>query len=430
MGLVMVPIAFLLGGAIDYQRAVTSRLNLKHDIDEAALAAAKHMRGCTPAGSRNCQNAATKAGVGAAQSYLLDKRLPVTDLKTTTKLAYDAATAIWTATVNFTAKSPTTLLKMIRLTAIDIGDQSSAAISFGVPFYTNFYLLLDNSSSMGIAASNADMDRMRALTPKWKAPPRYDDVPDCVFACHQPGFSSVYYDVPKANGVRFRIDDLRDATLGLLETAKTVAAENTLDKLKFGVYAFNNSVSTLSAPTGDLSLVSSLVTSLDLPTAADDGTQIENSISWLTNKVVKGKGDGKSDTTPFEIAFIVTDGVEDGANTGWRSKNYPTGFSPAGTIDRWLATPDISGAISETACDGLKKKGVTVAVVYTTYLPFPGTWRYDNMVKPFEDKIQPRLEACATKDYFYVASAPGEIEKGMKLLFDKAVRAMQLRVTK
>lgn len=426
-GLAFIPLMLAAGAALDYSRASTMQSELKRRADSAALAAAKaatdyyqaNCGGEDDGGGDDkgkCRANAIKAGSDSAQRFFSNIALPVGDLKT--KVEIGQGKDGWSATASFSGRVSTAVMKIARVEAMPISGSASAAIGFTGKSNLNFYLLLDNSSSMGIAATQADMTLMRTVT-SGKMLFGFTDVTSCVFACHEPGYSSVYYDVPKSRGVRFRIDDLRDATLGLVNLAKATAGQSNVGDIRMGAYAFSNTVNTLANIDASLNDVSDAVTKLDLPTVSD-GTQIADAIDWLGNNVLKSGGKGSS-KSPVEIVFLVTDGVEGGARTGWRSRNYPTGSI--------FGIPNVTGTISETACDNLKKKGATVAVVYTTYVPFPGDQRFDNMVTPFIDLIQPRLEACASPGYFFVASNPGDIGSGMQTLFRKAIDAAVLRLT-
>lgn len=424
-GLLVVPLVLAAGAAVDYTRAATAKRDLQSRSDSAALAssraAALEMRQCKSGNENSCRSDAKKAGEKAGKAFFANLVHPVSDLDTDIELTHNATTGAWTAEVSFKGDVPTTLMKVGMIREVEIGGKSSASVNLGVPTYLNFYLLLDNSSSMGIASSQADMQKMISAT-QGRAIAPYDDVPNCVFACHQAAYSQVYYQTPKAQGVRFRIDDLRDATTALVDTAQKSIRANEYMHIKMGVYTFNQDVQTLAAATSNLPSVSGAVAGLDLPTAAD-GTEIANAVNWLQGNAVIGNGTGRSPIKPLEIAFLVSDGVEDGAFTGWQSVNPPTGSGPKGSY------PNATGAISSDACNSLKQKGVTVAVVYTTYVPFPGTWRYDNLVQPFAHKISSSLESCASPGYFFTASEPGDIQNGMQALFEKALNASLLRLT-
>ena len=77
-----------------------------------------------------------------------------------------------------------------------------------MPQYIDFYLLLDNSPSMGVGATPTDVAKMVKNTSD-----------KCAFACHDLNDNNNYYKLAKAKGVKTRIDVLRSATEKLMITA-------------------------------------------------------------------------------------------------------------------------------------------------------------------------------------------------------------------
>jgi len=68
--------------------------------------------------------------------------------------------------------------------------------------YVYFYLLLDNSPSMGVGATTTDITKMVNNTPD-----------QCAFACHDLStITNDYYSKAKTLGVQMRIDVVRSAT--------------------------------------------------------------------------------------------------------------------------------------------------------------------------------------------------------------------------
>lgn len=417
-GLAMIPIFAMMGATIDYTRAATVRTRLDRLADRAALAAVKAAaqkeadcilekstgKDCAPG-----QIQKLGEGVGeqfiladaAFQTYGTDKRLTLTKNG-----------ASWSASVTYTGEMPTTASKLMGLSSIPVKGSVTSNISMGRQLHLNIRMLLDNSMSMGIGATPDDISRMQALT-------------GCAFGCHTGSDAAVYYDRPKAQGIRFRIDDLRDATTALVAMAKSATAVSARNHIQMEAYAFDHTVTPLIALTSDLKAVGSAVQALDLPTA-DDGTQAADAIKWLSAQI-PASGDGRAAERPQEVVFIVTDGVENGIYTGWQGMSRPTGL-PLSWWPKWMKMAN-TGAFPVGACDALREKDAIVAVVYTTYVPFVGTEQYDRLIGPFAHNIEQNLKSCATNGYFYVASNPGDIQKGMQQLFNKAMAATALRLT-
>lgn len=416
-GLAIIPIFMMIGSALDFSRAAMMRSRLNHLADRAALAAVKaaaqreadcilnrYMSGCT-------QAEIVKVGESAGAQYV-NADHAFASAGGTKSVSLAKSDTSWSATISYAAVMPAAMAKIMGVSSIPVSGVVTSNISLGSHTYLNFRLLLDRSMSMGIGATANDISRMQALT-------------GCAFGCHTAADADQYYHQPKAQGIRFRIDDLRDATTALVAQAKAVTAANARNHIQMAAYAFNHVVTPLVELTSNLNQVGTAVQALDLPTA-DDGTQAADALHWMDNKVTSS-GDGLAADRPQEVVFIVTDGVEDGIYTGWTGMVGPTGLP----LSWWPPemTKANTSAFPVGVCDSLKQKGAIVAVVYTTYVPFTGTEQYDKLIGPFAANISPNLQSCATTDYFFVASAPGDISKGMQHLFNKALADSALRLT-
>lgn len=418
-GLAVIPLFMMIGAAVDYSRASTMRSRLNHLADRAALAAVKAAAqkeaDCIARNDRSescSKSQIEKIGRAAGAQYVAaDPAFANVGRNKSVNLVKNEAS--WSATVAYAAEMPASMTKIIGLSSIPVNGSVTSNISLGSHFYLNVRLLLDRSMSMGIGATADDISRMQALT-------------GCAFGCHKAADADKYYYQPKAQGIRFRIDDLRDATTALVAQAKMVTASNARNHVNIGAYAFNHQVESLVELTSDLNKVGAAVQALDLPTH-DDGTQAADALNWLNAQKVPSSGDGFSADRAQEVVFLVTDGVEDGIYTGWSGMVGPTGLP----LSWW--SPSITKANTSAfpvgACDALKSKGAIVAVVYTTYVPFTGTEQYDRLIGPFAANVSPNLQSCATSGYFFVASNPGDINKGMQQLFSKALAESALRLT-
>ena len=100
-----------------------------------------------------------------------------------------------------------------------------------MPLFIDFYLLLDNSPSMGVGATPADVATMVNNTSD-----------KCAFACHDLNYSNNYYNLAKTLGVTTRIDVLRTATQQLMDTA--AATQTYSNQFRMAIYDFGASAST------------------------------------------------------------------------------------------------------------------------------------------------------------------------------------------
>ena len=106
--------------------------------------------------------------------------------------------------------------------------KGNATAEHGFPKYIDFYLALDVSQSMGLAATEADMARLRALTFIASK-----GVESCEFACHLGGFRD-YWKVAHDNGVSLRIDILRESVVDMASSAKAKATVS--EQYRMGLY--------------------------------------------------------------------------------------------------------------------------------------------------------------------------------------------------
>src|SRR5262249_8480148 len=128
-------------------------------------------------------------------SQLVGKSTYYTGLSVSATVA--KASGAVNSTVQFTASVPTVILGIFSKGTIPIPGTSKAATS--MPQYIDFYLLLDNTPSMGVGATTADINTMVANTPD-----------QCAFACHDmSAYPNDYYSKAKSLGVTMRIDVLR-----------------------------------------------------------------------------------------------------------------------------------------------------------------------------------------------------------------------------
>ena len=76
--------------------------------------------------------------------------------------------------------------------------------------------------------------------------------------------------------------------------------------------------------------------------------------------------------------------------------------------------------IDPADCAKLKSNGVTVIVVYTTYLAMPGIPEYDSSVAHMATDIAPNLQACASSpSWFFEATDGPAIGAAMSAAFQK-----------
>lgn len=311
------------------------------------------------------------------------------------------------STVEFSATVPMMFMRILGHDSVTINGKANAQVRTAP--YIDFYMLLDNSPSMGVAATPAMIDRMVANTPD-----------KCAFACHETSNAANYYNLAKTLGVTMRIDVVREATQNLFLKADETRVHH--NQYRMGVYTFGESATAiglqqLTTPTSNMAKARKAADDVDLMSIPHQGydndqqTNFDGTFAGLNNKIgAPGQGTGPDDRE--KIVFFVSDGVGDSYKPSTCTK--PT------TGGRCQEPIDIK------ACKALKDRGITVAVLYTTYLPLPTNGWYNKWVAPFQSEIATRMSSCATPGYFFEVR-PGEgIAEAMEKLFIKIISSPRI----
>ena len=136
----------------------------------------------------------------------------------------------------------------------------SSTATGGMAPNIDFYLLLDNSPSMAVAATQTDINTMVSLTANF--PSAYQN---CAFGCHEQNPTTQYpsrrsqedlYTLAHANGVTLRIDLLRQAAQNLMTTAQSTATADNAN-YRMAIYTFDINFTAIQALTSNLSTAES-----------------------------------------------------------------------------------------------------------------------------------------------------------------------------
>lgn len=404
--LLMVPLVGSAGLALDYAHALSLRTELYAAADAAAVgsiseksdavAAAMTMQGdgTISVAKTDARSIFFSQMSGELTSVAVNLSIDVT--KTANKL---------NSKVTFSASVPTTFMHILGQDSITIS--GSATAEYQTASFMDFYILLDNTPSMGVAATPTDVSKLQAKT-------------GCAFACHQMDQASNNYTIAKSLGVAMRIDVVRQATQALTDTAKTERVS--ADQFRMGVYTFGTKaedakLTTISNLTSDLTTVKNYTNAVDLMTIPyqnynqDQLTSFDSAMTQM-NTIIDPAGDGTSNTKPEKILFFVSDGVGDS-------------YKPS-TCTKKTTGGRCQEPIDTSFCKPLKDRGVKIAILYTTYLPLPSNSWYNSWIKPFQNEIPTRMAACASPGLYFEVSPTEGIADAMKALFLKVIRAPRL----
>lgn len=479
--LVMVPTIFLLGMALDYTHTQHMKVNLDSAIDAAAVAAVTStMMQQSP---QVAQTTAKKVFNITANTLVNNNNLkeqPTLSVaincskpdSTTGYCTYapcPGADTVYADPVNsnnqvvrnvqvcYNAAANNAFPALLKQASWPFAGQSSAR-NQGAP-NINFYLLLDDSPSMAIGATSADINSLIANTQKQVDS---NGTKGCGFACHEtyPAADNLgnpggidNYQLARNLGLTLRIDRVTQAVQALMNTAQSVSTTNR-NTYGVAIYTFDyqlNSSSPIFAPNGKPGVVRTPVTPAS--TTSYTVATIQNSASniavlpvyknnWLTstnnnsdadtsiagalnalNKIMPTPGNGTNvaNDTPQEVVFLVTDGVEDVMTT---TDPYTK------SCNKTLSGKRCQQPLDPTICTTIKNRKVRIAVLYTEYddsaLHKSNQW-YDSWIHPFNgtstgstSQIETNLQSCASSpDLYKKVSTNGDITSALQALFLK-----------
>ena len=427
-GVTAIPLLLAVGVGIDIARAYAVKVRLGAAIDDAGLAVAT-----TLDPNINPTTRLNKYFYGNFASNQLGTATNVTYVNdATVKNAID---------VTGTATVPTTFMALAGFNSITV--QSTAQIIRRAP-NIDFYLMLDSSPSMGIAATQDGITTMVNHTSAQGG---------CAFGCHHSQTSSTScgagdvvgnpidpatgnpmdnYALARSLSVKLRIDLLREAAQDLTTTATSTAQVNDA-KYRMAVYTFDVNFNTIQALTNNLSTVSTsagniqqlemycnnhLVSASD--TNKDADTNFDTAFTSI-NGIMPAPGNGSNivGDTPQEVLFLVTDGVEDELST------YSAVTPPSSSYGN-VSSGRQESVIDVNKCTTIKNRGIRIAVLYTEYLPLPTNFWYNNHVAPFQSNIGPKLQACASPGLYFMVQTGGDISGALSTLFEEAVQSAYL----
>jgi Flp pilus assembly protein TadG len=385
----LLPVLGLIGITVDYTQSSTRKTTLDTIADSASLAAVTPaMLASTDQASVNVATTLFNSQAGAVKGIgPVTLSLTVSDSGLTRTVSVSYQTTSSALFGGFTGKS-----------SLPIGGTSQSSAT--VPPNIDFYLLLDNSPSMAIAATTAGINTMVANTPD-----------KCAFGCHESDTSpNDYYGLARSLGVTLRMDLLAQATQNLMATAQSTATNNNAT-YRAAIYTFNIGFNTITTLTSSLSTAKAQAANIQLyevPYQNWNNDAITNYTNAMTqiNSIMPNPGGGTTQAgdTPQEVLFFVTDGVE----------------------DETVGSSRVQSLMNPSYCTTIKNRGIRIAVLYTTYLPLPTNAWYNTYISPFQPNIGPNLQSCASPGLYFQVSTDQDISGALVQLFNIAVLTAHL----
>ena len=405
-----IPLIFSVGAAVDYSLANMAKSKLDSAADSAALSAVDHAAIAGTAAAAQAVATTFFQSQVATLNNVVVKNLQIT--------VTDGSTGR-TAAVSYSATKTNLFMGAFGIASMTLTGQSTAQA--GLSTKINFYLLLDNSPSMNIAATTDGINTMVANTQAQGG---------CAFACHEtnPAADNLgnpggvdNYTLAKNLGVSTRMQNLASATQSLLSTASSV--EGSTSQYEMAIYTFNGSgLNTIQSLTSNLSAAQTAAAGIDVMEVYDNNwltssnnnndtdTNFETAMSAI-NGIMPNPGLGTPNSTPQEVLFIVSDGVDD---------------EVASSCSQSLSGNRCQAPFNTSWCTTVKNRGIQVAVLYTDYLPLPTNTWYNTWIAPFQNQISQNIQNCASPGMFFSVTTDGDITAAMQTLFQQAIAAARL----
>ena len=441
-----------IGMGIDLWQAYAVKARLQSAVDAASLAIASTDR-----------TQFTQAQLQSRVQAYMTANYPTWALGTpgTPTLSYGSTDNI--IIVTDTASVPTTLMQIIGVNSLSVSATGQAKAAWP---NIDFYLLLDSSPSMAIAATQAGVNTMVANTSAQGG---------CGFACHElapyiatknaacPNGSktSPCIDVPgnpgcttsdpnpvadcqdnfalaRQLGVTLRIDNLQTAAQNLMTTAQnTENTYNLTNAYRMAIYTFDINFNTIQTLTADLTTAQTAAAAIQqlevytnnwLTSAtnnSDADTNYDNAMTNI-NTIMPNPGHGTKSPgdTPKEILFFVTDGVED---------EQVSNCTPSATV---TCSGNRQQSVMDPGwCTTIKNRGIVIAVLYTEYDALPTNAWYNSYVSPYNLPAPPTnsstgistaLQSCATPGLYTKVATGQDISAALSQLFITAVNSVFL----
>ena len=417
--LAIIPVMTMIGAAVDYTRANQLKSKLQSAADAASVGSiAKNSTAFVAAGSMTSDGTIAGGAVDATNIFNGNVQgLTGVTINSVTPTVTKTGSTL-TSVVGYSADIPTSFMGVIGKTSLTVNGTSTSTAN--IPQYIDFYVLLDNSPSMGVGATPTDVATMVNNTSD-----------KCAFACHDLNNSNNYYKLAKSLNVTTRIDVLRTATQNLMATAQSTQTYST--QFRMAIYDFGASSDTqglrsLFSLSSSLSSAQTAAGNIDLMTVNGQNDNNDQDTGFSTimpaiDKAITTPGNGTSGS-PLKYLFFVSDGVADENN-------------PSNCIKSTTSSGRCQSPIDPTLCANMKNRGVKIAVLYTTYLQLPTNSWYTTWIDPFNagpwgpspnSQIAQNMQSCASPGFYFEVSPTQGISDAMNTLFAKAV--MDARISR
>jgi Flp pilus assembly protein TadG len=372
--LTLLPLLGMVGAAVDYSRVANIKTKFEGALDAALIAAAREaLDKEEPEVSRARVEALLRGVVGPR----FEAHLTEVAVETLVRDGARRAVGIYRAEVG-TVFAPFIGVERVYLVG-------QAEITLERPNYTDIFLVLDVSASMGLAADDAGRRLLAQKTLEVNGE-------ECTFACHgkgDPSHPKTNLQIAQENNIRTRIDVTRAVSNTLLDDVKAAQGRSAFgpDVYRVGLFTFSGSgvdiggARTLATPSASIELVRPQIGGVQL----DNATAYKPMLSEMTT-IIGTSQDGSSASKPRKFMIMLTDGHDYGHD--WNQ----------------------SKTINPIDCVPLKRNGVGLYVFNTKWVADWGNWAFDPILgyktNPLGggtvfEALGPKLKECSSGEGFY-----------------------------
>ncbi len=402
MTAILMPLLIMAAGsAIDLTNALSEKTRLQDAADAAAL------------GVLNTRSATIKEALSNGSSSRIAvaeteaKNLFYSNIPSSLNVEkFDAVVEkkgnILSSKINFKVSVPTTLMSMFGIPSVKVGGYAEATNAADEPY--DFYIFLDNSPSMGIGATQADISKLEKQI-------------GCAFTCHNLGVSNGKntYKLARGAGISVRIDMVANALGKMIARAKD---ESYPMQYRMALYTAGRTAATakltqLRSMTYDLASVAKAATEVELMSLTEFGeakhwlTDYDALLGSVKDDLITGKSDRK------QIVILISDGMNDSQK------------SPGDCRKTILNDGTCWQPINKKYCDEIKETGAQIAIMYTTFLPINDD-NYRKYIAPWQPAIPAELTECASSGLFFEISFTAGVEEALNAMFTKIMAGTRL----
>lgn len=404
--LALVPLIGCVGMSVDYARLVKERTVLDTVVDAAVLAAVSSAE-IAEADGKKTSDIIAAARDAASKSWQSNSKRLETTVDGDPQIDIERKGKSWTATVRYEGDYPTTFMAILGIGTMRLGSYAEASgTTTNTKDFWQINVVVDVSNSMGIGATQADMDAMQA-----------NNKINCTFACHPPK-GSVWkdtVDIAHKAGVKLRID-IVDSAIDALTTTIASMTDNATH-IKTRLIGMERDATELVALTPQPSKIAAH--KLELVEAKLDGSMSTGDSNYraaleTVTTMVGVADDGHDAAKPRKAVFLITDGIHD-------SNAFEGNYEVKWTNKHYL------GPVDPDFCDDMKANGVEVGVLYINYITPYG---YEYLIDPFKSQVLTDLKACASDEsLFFNATSEAGITQSLQDMLEATMTRKMPRLT-